>query len=354
MADQDPYCRIGLNGPYRFALICIWVLALSLARPTGALSAITLEDMAGRAVTISKPVHRLVTTFKPATLCVLSLGLGDKLVGVDTSSKQDRLHLAVHPPIADTIAVGNKRMGLSYETVIALAPDLVILFAQKDGIALSQRLEQVGIPSLIILPEDFSTIKSALNLIARAVGEPQRTRPAFNAMDDILSFVDQRIGAIGPDERRTGYFASSIGLFSTTTRNMLQDKMFERAGIRNVSHDLEGYFQDISPEQFMAWNPDLVVLSQHLNKNTIKRLSSPALKRVSAIRDKQVFRCPSDLSPWDFPSPLSVLGVLWMAQKAYPEKFSDVDILRMADRFHKTLFGKSMSGMGGTLHDNLD
>ena len=51
----------------------------------------TFEDMAGRTVTLTGQVNRIVTTFKPTTLCLFSLGLQDKLVGIDTSSKRDQI-----------------------------------------------------------------------------------------------------------------------------------------------------------------------------------------------------------------------------------------------------------------------
>ena len=56
-------------------------------------------DQASRQVVIPGVVNKIVTTFKPATLCVLSLGLAPKLIGVDTSSKRDRLSKAVFPKI---------------------------------------------------------------------------------------------------------------------------------------------------------------------------------------------------------------------------------------------------------------
>lgn len=341
---------------HHFLTSLAWIcLALVLCSAAGTADAgVTLTDMAGRTVSVKQQANRIITTFKPATLCLLAIGLQDRLVGVDSSSRQDRLNLAVYPKIAEITPVGNKRMGLSYETVISLNPDLVILYSQKDGLALGRRLEKLDIPSIVIFPENFDTIKASLDLIARAAGVPERTQKPSAAMDRVLSLVAQRVAAIPPAERKKGYFASSLGLFSTTTRSMLQDSMFEKAGIINVSHELNGYFQDISPEQLMAWNPDIMVLSQHLKTSLGKHLNNPALAGVTAIAQKAVYRCPSSLAPWDFPSPLSAAGVLWMAQKAYPERFTDVDILSEIDRLHQDLFHQSMTRMGGALNDTLD
>jgi len=74
---------------------------------------------------------------------------------------------------------------------------------------------------------------------------------------------------------------------------------------------------------------------------------------VAAISTRQVFRCPSSLSPWDFPSPLSVLASLWLAKRVYPDYFVDIDLLNKTNEFHRVLFGKTMDEMGGGLDDTI-
>jgi len=295
-----------------------------------------------------------VTTFKPATLCVFSLGLGHKLVGVDTSSRQDPLHLAVFPGIADVTGVGTKSMGINFETLVSLKPDLVILHSQKEGLSLADRLEAMNIPSVIILPETFDTIKETLRVIAEAAGEPGKSLHVEKEMDAVTDLVARRLGTLEDKDRKTGYFASALGLFNTTTANMIQHEIFSLSGIQNVSGGLAGYFQDISPEQLVQWNPDIMVLSQYLKQGETERLFDKALQEIRAISAKAVYRCPSSLAPWDYPSPLSVLASLWIAQKAYPERFSDIKMKDKADEFYQNLFGKTMTEMNGALNDRLD
>ncbi len=314
----------------------------------------TITDMTGRKVVIKNPVNRIITTFKPASLCVLSLGLEKKLVGVDNSTRQDRLQLEVFPEIANLAGVGTKAIGINFETLVSLKPDLVILFSQKDGLSVSDRLSAMNIPSIVILPETFGTLKESLRVIAEAAGEPEKSLKAEKLMDGVIHLVAQRLSGLSNGNKKTGYFASALGLFNTTTGNMIANEIFDAAGIKNVSSHLSGYFQDISPEQLVKWNPDIMVLSQHFKKGEAQRLSDKALKEIKAVSNKAVYRCPSSLAPWDFPSPMSVLATLWIAQKAYPERFSDIDIKAKADEFHQQLFQKTMTQMGGTISDTVD
>ncbi len=340
---------------------CAFLLILTLfidvavkpapASDTG--SAIHLTDMAGRTLTLPGPAQRIVTTFKPATLCLLGLGLSDRLVGVDTSSPRDPLQRAVFPGITKLPGVGRKSAGLNFETIVALEPDLVILYAQMDGPAVGRRLRTVGIPCVTILPETFDTIKASLDLMARAAGTPERAREVGDKMDQILTLLEQRLGSLKPEQKKRGYFASTLGFFNTTTANMIQHEIMTSAGVENVSKDLSGYFQNISPEQLVQWNPDLIMTSRYLPQSQVKCIANPALQRVTAIAENQLFRCPSSLAPWDFPSPLSVLAGLWLGARAYPERFQDVDINAIIESYHGNLFGKTLSEMGGQLDEEL-
>lgn len=312
-----------------------------------------MTDMAGRKVKINVPVKSIVTTFKPATLCVASLGIIDKLVGVDTSATRDRLLQSIYPGIKQVTAVGKKSTGVNFETLVSLKPDLVILYSQKDGMALADRLEKINIPAIIIVPETFDTIKSAMKLIARTAGVSDRMVKIEDRMDNMLELLKTRLSGLPEEKRKKVYFASSRGLFSTTTGNMLQHEIITRAGTRNVSGGLNGYFQNISPEQLIQWNPDIMILSQHIPKGEIHRLAAPVISPVTAVRSKKVWRFPSTLAPWDFPSPLSVLGSLWLAEKAYPEFFNDLDIQKEADDFHQVLFGLTMTDMNGAINDQI-
>ena len=101
-------------------------------------------DMAGRKVDLPAKVNRIVTTFKPATLCVLALGLGDRLVGVDPGSTRERLQISVIPALAKAAPVGDKSKGVNFEAVVSLKPDLVVLYAQSGGPELAGRLASLG------------------------------------------------------------------------------------------------------------------------------------------------------------------------------------------------------------------
>lgn len=334
-----------------FSLFSFFFLFI-LASPAQA-SGWTVTDMVGRKVFIPQKAQRIVTTFKPSTLSVYCLGLADHLVGVDNECRYEPFTTGVYPPIAKAAGVGTKSSGLNIETIVALKPDLVIMYAQKDGIALADRLVDMGIPAIVILPEDFAKLDTTLLLIGKAAGVEDHARKVVDLCHEILDSVQQKVASIPLSERKRCYYGGSRGFFSTASGDMLQSEIFAKAGGINVSQSFTGYFKRISPEQFITWNPDFVAVTRNTRKGLTGVLARKELQGVTAIARKQVYVFPADIAPWDFPSPLSTLGVVWCATRLYPDLFSQADLEQRINHFFMTLFGKTLTDLGGSLDDRV-
>jgi len=335
----------------RAFLLLICVLLLPAAGRLEAGTVVT--DAAGRKVEIPDKVTRLVTTFKPATLIVLSLRAEDALVGVDSSSRYDPLSLAVAPELAHLPGVGSKSQDINLETIISLEPDLVILYSQKTGIRLADRLQESGCPAVVIAPERFESIEKTLLMLARALEHEVQADKVIQAMHRVQDLVTDRVHDLQAAERKTVYYAGPSGFLSTAPSGMLQDVIIRRAGGINAASGLHGYFKQVSPEQIMAWAPDSIVLSRMIRPQAKEMLQRERFSLLPAVQNQDIHVFPSTLAPWDFPSPLSALGVLWLGTRLYPERFADISLSQKVDAFHQSLFGQSFTQIGGHLDDDL-
>lgn len=313
------------------ALVLIWQGIC----PAGTLK---VTDQAGRTVRVSPPARRVVTTFIPATLFALCAGLGDALVGASNKDGTSSLYEVLIDPAHPPVLVGNRTAGLSLETIFSLAPDLVIMYGQKDGTRLADRLTAMGVPAIVIMPESLAGMKQALDLIGRASGRTAHTRQVLNAMDRIESLVAAGTAAQG----RPGVYYAASRLLSTVSGDMLQDEMIGLAGGRNVSGDTHGFFVTVSREQVLAWNPDVIFTSDRLSREGEKRLYSPEFAMLRAVTENRVFKVPRE-TYWDFPSPLGMAWVLWMAGKIHPQSFGGQMVRDEINLLYDTLFGAGFS-----------
>lgn len=299
---------------------------------------ITIRDQAGRDVVIKQPVERVVTTFIPATIFALTAGLSDKLVGASTKDTSSSIYEALidkgHPPVL----VGNRSVGLNLETISSLRPDLVILYGQKDGVRLADRLTKLGFPAIIIVPESLEAMKNSLDIIGTATGQKEHTDKVIAAMNEITQKVQTRVsGKNSPSV----YYATSA-LLRTVSGDMLQNEMITLAGGKNVSQKTKGFFISISREQLFAWSPDIILCSDRLPQKEMDRLNSPEFFNIPAQKRHNIFRIPGE-TYWDFPSPLAMAGVLWMSSKIHPQAYKESVVQQEIEQFYNIIFGEGFS-----------
>ena len=299
---------------------------------------VTVTDQAGRQVRVEQPVNRVVTTFTPATFFALCADLADILVGASRKDRTASVYGALIDRDDPPVFVGNRTAGLSLETIFSLKPDLVIMYGQKDGVRLADRLTAMGAPAVVIRPESMADMKKTLDLLGRASGRRDHTDKVIRAMAEVEALVTERVAAVG---RPRVYYAGSQ-LLSTVSGAMLQNEMIRIAGGINVSKETSGFFVTVSPEQLMAWNPEVIIASDRLSREAEARLNTPEFSSLRAVTDRRIFRVPAE-TYWDFPSPLAMAGVLWMAGILHPDLFPADTVRTETNRLYDTIFGSGFS-----------
>lgn len=299
---------------------------------------IMVTDQAGRTVAVAQPVKRVVTTFIPATIFALSAGLGNVLVGASNKDITSSIYQALVDPKHPPVLVGNRTVGLSFETIFSLKPDLVIMYGQEDGIRLADRLTSLGIPAIVILPESITKMTETLDIIGTASERKPHTNKVVRALENIQEMMLKKCSNA---DRYKVYYATNQ-ILCTVSGDMLQNEMIDLAGGRNVSAGTHGFFMTINQEQLLSWNPDIIIASERLGQDALERIWSPEFAIIQAVKKRQVFRVPAE-TYWDFPSPLAMAGVLWMSSQIHPDIFPKNEIRSEIDALYDTIFGKGFS-----------
>ncbi len=168
-----------MNAAIRNALL-VAAAALSLcAGRTGA--DVTVTDFFDRPVRLGQPAQRIVALGPHIVENVFSAGAGDKLVGV--------VEYSDYPGQASSIPrVGNFH-SWSLEAIVALQPDLVIVWGSGNGADSVPALERLGftvfVSELRRLPDIAASIRALSTLAGtEAVGqaEAQRIEQAFEGL----------------------------------------------------------------------------------------------------------------------------------------------------------------------------
>lgn len=310
---------------------------------TGCASAVKKENNQGN------NKIRVVTTYKPATDIVLALGAKDKLVGVSDGGKKDPVMVKLDENWASKLAeVGSKKNGVNIEQIVALKPDVVILYPTKESDDTVKKLAEHKIKVISINPESISLLKDDIIKVGEAIGESENAKKLVDYYKENTEYVAKKLQGI--KDKKTVYLAGANGMLSTTSGDFYQHEMIEAAGGINVSAKLKGGWNDVSVEQLIAWNPEVITSVMYCKDGSPAQImEKKELESIRAIKDKKVYQIPSNITPWDMPQPSSILAILWMSKTLYPEEFKDLDMQQAANDFYKKFYGKSFEELGGTL-----
>jgi len=326
-------------------LILTLSLFLLLVPVLRAEAARNFTDMMGRKITVPEKVNRVVTTYKSATQFVLALNAGDKLVGVSVKTDKQPLFVNLKPELAELPQVGSKRNGINLETTISTDPDLVILYPHRDAVETADKLEKQGIAALIINPESLSQIRETTELLGKVLSKEEKAAEVLSAYDRVNKLTEKTAN-LPESEKKKIYFANSE-FTDSVGAEMMQTALIKKAGGINPAAELKSGFITVSPENILAWNPQLVVVSQYFNSDLDKLSQENKYQNTAAFKNNEIYRVPSKLEPWDFPSPSSFIAQLWLAQKAYPKEYEDLNYQKEVNDFYQTLYGKTFEELGG-------
>lgn len=325
----------------KLTLLFILILVFSLSISSTVFAEKMVTDMAGRKVEVPDEVNKIVTTYRSATQFVFCLGVQDRLVASDLSFEKVSLFRKLYDG-EKLPNVGSKNRGINIEQILEVDPDLVILFPHNVGPEVAKKLKDYNIASVIIQPESYEQIKETTKILGKAIGVEERAEKVITQYDKIIDIVDSR----NIEDKKKVYFANSE-LLDTVGEGMLQTSMIELAGGINPAKDVKSGFIKTSLEELLNWNPDYIVVSQYYSGSVEELLNRPELQNLKAIKNENVYRFPSKVEPWDFPSPSSYLGIVWLAEKLYPEQYEDIDVEQVVEEYYNTLYDKSYKDLGG-------
>ena len=267
------------------------------AEPTA--EPIVIVDVVGREVTLQQPATKLTGTHNPTLNAAVVLGGGGKyLVGFGSKSMGRGLYEQVIEGFEELPEVG-KGSNINLESVIASGADLVILPERHQDLV--PQFEAANIPVLVILDstESFETVKQTLKILGMALGENEKAEKISSFLDSQLENAQTLLKDV--TEKPSVLFLGSSSALSVAPGSMIQTSLIEAGGGLNAVSGVEnvGGFADVSIEQIITWNPDVIWFPAYSDYTAEDLLNDPAWSSISAIQNKRVYEFPSQLEPWD-------------------------------------------------------
>lgn len=313
-------------------------------------NAITVTDQRGVKVTFDHPVRRVVTLPVPAASMLVAVDRGaEHLVGMQRSSwvaAREGILSRMFPAVVKVPHdVADQSFTPNVESILALHPDVVVQWADH-GAGIVDELVNAG---LTVIGLDYGTqhdLETWVGLFATALGKPERGTAIVRRMHSRLAAVKARPhGPAGPRPKIV-YLRYADGL-KVAGRSSYNDFYIKLVGGRNPASEDRSYpgtgsGAAVDVEQVLAWDPDIVLLSNFDQAMPEDVYRNRIWKDVSAVRSRRVYKIPLGGYRWDPPSQESPLMWQWLSAIAYPHGKA-VDLRGEILGYYRFLYGHEPS-----------
>ena len=322
-------------------VLMVWAPVFAAA---GSPAAVRITDFRGAPLVVEKPSRRIVCLIESALSGLFMLGVQDRVVGISTNIYQQGVfdyYAAMDPRIAarQLPTPGNWDF-VNLESVVALAPDLVIVWAHQSEAITAMEERHLRVYGVQIAC--FEDIYKEINDLAALTGSSQRAEELIQYSRSRLDRILQRTGRADNSTKPGVYFMWAQGGLETSGRPSSVDDLITLAGGRNVCGHLGQEHLTVHLEDLLQWDPEVVVMWTNPAASPQSLMAKPVWRSIRAARDRRVHELPAvflcDL--WTLKYPLAVeLVTEW----CHPTGKSRLDLVREARAILGRLYGKTLA-----------
>jgi len=345
----------------RFWQAC--TLGLLILLPLFSQASRQITDQTGRQVTIPDRVDRIVVLQHQTLNLLVQMNATDKIVGVMANWKQQLgdSYARLVPELNQKATLGDLTH-VDPEKLVALHPQVVFVtnYAPHEMIdsitalgipvvAISLRHDEPGEKAKMnpsIRDEEMAYdkgLREGITLIGEIINKPAEAKALITAIDEGRKIVSDRLKDVPAEKRIRAYMANPE--LTTYGSGKYTGLMMLHAGAVNVAAATVKGFKTVSMEQIIAWDPQVIFVQDRYPSVVNEINSSPQWQAIDAVKNHRVWLMPDYAKAWGYPMPEAMgIGELWMAKKLYPQKFQDVDINKLANKWYQRFYRTAYQG----------
>lgn len=316
-----------------------------------------VTDQLGRTVTLPDHVNRVVVLQHQTLNLLVQLDAQESIVGILSSWKKQlgEHYIRLAPHLVDLPMPGDLTQ-VNIESLLKLQPQVVFVANYAPPEMITQ-IEQAGIPVVAIslrqdqageankinptmTDEDTAYnegLKTGIHLIGDVMERQKQAQALIDYTFSQRQQVSTRLQTIASEKRVRVYMANPN--MTTYGSGKYTGLMMSHAGAVNVAAASIKGFKQVSIENVLEWNPQVIFVQDRYPDEVNNILHDPAWQAIDAVKNHRVYLMPEYAKAWGYPMPEALaLGELWMAKKLYPERFADVDMQKAANAYYQRFY----------------
>lgn len=307
-----------------------------------------ITDMAGRKVVVPDEVETVFSASTVTAIFMYTLA-PDKLLGwnYELNDLEKSVILKEYHDLPN-FGMGDS---INYEAVIAADPTIAVNVGTINDKMISdcdKLSKSLGVP-VVAVDGDLSASAEAYRFMGELLGEEEQAEKLASYAEK--TFADIEKMEVPEDKKVRIYYGNGEDSLETAPAGSAHGQIIDMVNAVNVA-DLEmgeGSRVQISAEQLLAWDPDVIVVNGEPKADmsgasaaeTI--LANPDYASLKAVQNQQVYGTPNAPFSWmDRPmGPNRIVGIRWLSGLIYPEYLNynvDEEVKEFFDLFYHVQF----------------
>ena len=303
-----------------------------------------ITDMAGRTVVVPDEIETVFSSSTVTAIFMYTLA-PDKLLGwnYELNELEKSIILEEYHDLPN-FGMGDS---INYEAVIAADPTIAVNVGTINDKMISdcdKLSKSLGVP-VVAVDGDLSASAEAYRFMGELLGEEEQAEKLASYAEK--TFADIEKMEVPEDKKVRIYYGNGEDSLETAPAGSAHGQIIDMVNAVNVA-DLEmgeGSRVQISAEQLLAWDPDVIVVNGEPKADTSGAsaaeaiLANPDYASLKAVQDQQVYGTPNTPFSWmDRPmGPNRIVGIRWLSGLIYPEYLNynvDEEVKEFFDLFY--------------------
>lgn len=260
------------------APVSILLLAAALLLGGGAAAApVEAVDDAGRIVRLPSPARRIVSVAPHLTELLFSAGAGDRVVGAVAYSD--------HPEAARRIPRVGDSAQLDVERILALRPDLIVVWHHGTPALQLQRLRRLGIPLYAGESRTMAGIASTLRRLGTLTATATTAEARATAFEQQVATLRRQYAGRTP--LRVFYQIWPRPLMTVNGQHLISEAL-ALCGAHNLFADLAPLTPTVTLEAVAALDPDAIVSGSVATSAASDLAGWQRLGSLRAVRERRL------------------------------------------------------------------
>ena len=301
----------------------------------------TITDMASNTVEIPAKIERIADSWPAHTEVLMLLGAGKKIVATANTAKSLPWMFKVNPTLNN--AINTTDQNFNTEALAAKNPDILFM---SPGNTNADKIKSMGIPTVTLNFTNYEEMKETVTLTAKILGgdAPARAKKYNAYLDSTLSSLKKVTDKLSDSEKPKVLHIQSLNPLKVDGSDTIIDDWITAAGGVNAATGITGNMKEVSMEQVLSWNPDVIIIGDTTTTDAASQITSNAeWQNVKAVQNGKVYNNPRGVFTWDRYSPEEVLQLQWAAKTLHADKFSSLDVSAAVKSYYKTFLNYKLT-----------